>query len=164
MPAGVFSLYRNVRIRKRISEVVEPLNKEGIDTIAFRRDSETEVTVEVGVDDLGSFDPPTVEAEALLESDTEMVVAIANVAFLEGNKWRLSDGDRTFFASIDDVVFLERVERAEESFRKGDILRCRMHIEQVRDEAGLHTNWSVAQVLEHIPATQAIQLTIDDGA
>lgn len=163
VPAGVLSLYRNARIRKRAREVVEPLSHEGIDKVAFRRESEEEVTVEVGVEDLDSFDPPAVEAEALLETDTEMAVTIANVAFQEGNKWRLSDGDRTFFASIDDSRFLARVDQAEEAFRKGDILRCRMHIEQVRDDTGLHTNWYVTRVLEHIPATRAIQLTINGG-
>jgi hypothetical protein len=37
-------------------------------------------------------------AKPLGSSETEMVLSITTLTFVEGNKWRLTDGTRTFYA------------------------------------------------------------------
>ena len=74
------------------------------------------------------------------------------VAFTEGNKWRFSDGDATFFATIEDPDFLAAVNLGIERFAKNDMLRVRLRTKQTRDATGLHTEHAVVAVVQHIPA------------
>lgn len=156
--AQAYELYLNVSARQHARDVVEPLRRDGVDVLEFRRDKET--TLQVTQGDVDSFEVPDT-AEALLEDERELIVAIAAVTFVEGNKWRLSDGNSTFFATIEDREFLDRVEQGE-PFRKGDMLRVVMRITQTRDAEGLHSDYLVTRVLEHIP--REVQLRLDDEA
>ena len=159
VPAAVLELYGSVEVRKQVRQVVEPLHREGIDLLEFRSDEH--VTVSITTDEAPAFDLPTADPTLLSDQQLDLVVSIASVAFVEGNKWRLTDGDRTFHATIGDADFLERVEHGE-PFRKGDMLRCRIRIVQSQALDGLHTDYQVVQVLEHIPRT--IQLRLGDDA
>lgn len=157
IPATVASLYRNVRIRRRVREVVRPLERDGIDRVKFRSE---DTELEFSSDELAEFDVPSEAPEVLLDRPISMAVSIAAPAFIEDNKWRLSDGDRTFFATIEDNDFLTRVDEGE-PFRKGDILECEMRIFQTRTDTGLHTEYSVQRVTRHIPRALALQLPFD---
>jgi hypothetical protein len=68
---------------------------------------------------------------------------------------------RTFYARIRDDAFLGRVENGHESFTNGDRLRCRIRILQTSDAEGLHTEYEVLEVLEHMPRPERPQLRID---
>jgi hypothetical protein len=164
VPSETTILYRSVTVRRHVREVVEPLEREGVDELRFEVDHKP--TVSISSEDVPAFDVPAAVEEPLGEHELVMVVSIASVAFLADNKWRLTDGDRTFYASIDDEAFLARVDAGLEMFRKGDMLRCRIRIVQSRSDEGLHTEYRVAEVLEHIP--REIQLPLegldDDGA
>ena len=91
-----------------------------------------------------------------------MGLTITTVSFAEGNKWRLSDGEHTFFATIKDEGFLRRVDARQEAFRKGDVLRCRVTLQQWQTETGLRPEWTVDQVLEHIPAGRNMTLPLGE--
>ena len=130
IPVEVFDLYRNIRIRKKAREVVQPLDRPGADRSDFRTAKDTTVSIEA--DDVPAFEPPGDIEVPLLERESEMVLAIASVAFIEGNKWRFSDGERTFFATIEDAEFLDHEERGFESFRNGDFLECRIRMVQAQ--------------------------------
>lgn len=159
IPVQVFELYRTVEIRKKAREVVEPLAASGIDVMEFRSDNE--VTVRVETPDLPAYAVPETVEVPLGEIEVPMVVSIAAVAFVDGNKWRLTDGDSTFYASIEDKGFIERVEHGIEAFRKGDMLRCQMRIVQSQRDGGLHTEHVVREVLEHIPRETQLRLDGD---
>lgn len=152
-----FDLFRNLQVRRHVRKVVEPLTRDGIDVLELHSDT----TVSVSSGDVPAFEPPEMHEIPLLDQVTEMVVAIVSVAFKEDNKWRLTDGERTFFATIEDGAFLERVLRGVESFRNGDMLKCEMRIVQSRDDEGLHTDYHVLEVIQHIP--REIQLPLDPG-
>ncbi len=62
-----------------------------------------------------------------------------------------TDGQQTFYAAIEDVDFLHRVDSGLEAFRKGDMLRCRMRVVQSHRANGLHTEYTVVEVIDHIP-------------
>ena len=58
-----------------------------------------------------------------------MIVQIVTAVFQDGNKWRLSDGERTFNAAILDGDFLMLVNKGER-FGKGERLDIGMQIIQ----------------------------------
>ena len=81
IPAEVFALYRNVRVRQKSREVVEPLVRPGVDRLDLRTERDTTVTMSSA--DVPDFEPPGDIEVALLEHESEMVLAIASVAFVE---------------------------------------------------------------------------------
>jgi hypothetical protein len=82
---------------------------------------------------------------------SELVVSILSLTFAEGNKWRLSDGERSFSAAIEDQAFIDRVDGGIEAFRKRDMLRWRMRTKQSQRDGRLHTEYTVSEVIQHIP-------------
>jgi hypothetical protein len=161
VPAEVLTLYRSIEIRKQARQVVAPLAREGVEVVKFTaRPNEEEVAVEKG--DLPAYELPEGPDEPLLDEEREMFVEIASVAFIEGNKWRLSDGGNTFWASVEDASFLERVERGAEVFRKGDKLRCLIRLVQSQPATGgLQTDYHVVKVIEHRPSPTQLSLGDD---
>ncbi len=159
IPADTVTLYKSVEAREKAKRVVEPLNREGIDRIKFAGKSDTDgVILEEG--DLPAYDVLEIDSDRpLLDQERELVVEIASVTFTEGNKWRLSDGEHVFFSGIEDQVFLDGVESGAEAFRKGDMLRCRMRVVQSQRAEGLHTEYCVVEIIEHIP--RKTQLSFD---
>jgi len=155
----VLALYENVQVRERARAVVEPLRKKGVARLIFKAKQETTVTIEQ--ESVPAYDLPEPEEISLSDDTVEMAVSIASVAFTEGNKWRFSDGENTFYATIEDGAFLERIDHGIEAFRKGDILRCRMRVIQSQSEEGLHTERRVVEVTEHI--RRGIQLRLREG-
>lgn len=160
VPADVLALYDNLRIRKTALESVEPVGREGVDRVRFRRNKQ--VTVEVQPEDLPAYDLPETDELPALEEETNMILSIASVAFVEGNKWRFSDGQKTFSAAIDDLSFFDRVMAGSESFRSGDMLICRMRVSQKRRGEDLQTDYSVVRVERHIPREVQLGLEVPE--
>ena len=162
-PVATLELFDSLSIRRKTRVIIDPVRQDGVDAMRFEVDDE--VTVEVGDEDTASFALPTMEAETLVEVDQRMFVEIASVAFKENNKWRLSDGSNTFWASLEDPAFIARVDAGVEKFSSGDQLDCMMRVTQLRDQDGLHTLREVREVFEHIPyRSPGKQLELGDGS
>ncbi len=103
---------------------------------------------------------PTNAASRVVLSDREYegVFAIIAPVFKGGNKWRLSDGNATSNVAIADRVFLERVDARQESFFKGDLLKCKIRTQQWQTESGLRTEHEVLKVVEHIKSGNPLTL------
>jgi hypothetical protein len=86
------------------------------------------------------------------------------LAFQEGNKWRLFDGQNTITATIADAEFIGRVDRNLVRFAKGDILLCEVRTVQTQGVDGLKTDHTVLRVLEHRQAPDQIPLPFITGA
>lgn len=156
--AEVLALYRNSNARSQARQVVEPLKRAGVDELKLEA-AEGDVQVNVSAAEVREFEPVEEAEVPLLEREGPMILAIASVAFIEGNKWRFSDGDRTFYATLEDEGFLRRVEAGAEAFRNGDFLKCQMRIVQYRQGDALHTDYYVKRVIEHIP--REVQMPFD---
>lgn len=118
----VLQLLMDIETRKALDGVIrEPLSHEGIDLFASGTDSEIEVTV--NRTESKWFAVPEVTEQTISESQTEESLQLVTVAFKEDNKWRFSDGAGSFYASIVDHDFLNRVDKDEERFGKNDIFR-----------------------------------------
>jgi hypothetical protein len=160
VPEQTWRLYRRVEIRRTAAKVVTPLHRDGIEELVISSAETSELRLTQ--DDAESFAIAEEIEEPIAQATLDMAVSIASVAFTEGNKWRLSDGERIFYAAMDDADFQTQIDRGEVAFRKGDILRCEMRIRQVRTEAGLSTEYTVLRVDEHIPAAQPLRLPLLD--
>ena len=127
--------------------------------------SAREGSVEVTKPDLPGFEVPGIEEQPLADEEREVALRPVNVAFTEGNKWRVSDGESTFFATVTDLQFLHRVETAQEVFAKSDILRARLRTRQWRTSDGdLRTEHQILQVLEHVAGPRQVPLPFEETA
>jgi hypothetical protein len=163
VPTEVARLVQEVSIRRKVRDVVAPLGKEGVYTVSFAPAPDRPPELVVQKDDLESYEFAALEeGDILLDEEREQVVQIASVSF-EGKKWRLSDGNVTFWAAMDDAEFLAGVEDRIEQFAKGDLLRCRVRLIQTRRATGgLHSEYRVVRVIEHIRG--ATQLSIEESS
>jgi len=149
-------LYRNIEIRRQAKVVVQPLRSDGIDELVIRGAG---ATVRITEEDVAAFELPPQSEDVLLDNVSERVLSIAAPVFVDGNKWRLTDGEAKFSAIMEDQSFLGRVD-AGEKFAKGDMLRCRLRTIQTKSETGLKAEYRVEKVLEHI--LRAIQLPLPE--
>lgn len=154
LPASVLAAERNIIIRRSLNEVVRPLTREGIDVVRIRR--EQVILQEVREEDLSSLDATITEdeREVLSSGERETHLSFVNISFQRGNKWRFTDGQTTFWATISDRAFVQRVQSGRERFSSLDVLRVRIKEEKWRDSSGLHSEVEVVEVLEHIPPPQ----------
>ena len=91
------------------------------------------------------------------EQEMEILLQIEALAFREGNKWRFSDGESSFYAEIRDAEFLKRVDDGE-AFAKGDKLHVRALVRQYQVGEKLKREVVVLKVLKHIRAKQQPKL------
>jgi hypothetical protein len=163
VPSQLAQLAGRFTVRKKARDVIAPLSKDGVERVKFTDEPTAPPTVVIEQEDLPAYQEAataTDEEEVLLDEEREMVVQIASVSF-EGRPWRLSEGELTFPASIEDSEFLERVHAAREEFAEGDLLRCRVRVIQTRRPDGkLKPQYRVIQVIDHIPA--ATQMRLDE--
>lgn len=160
VPEEVADLYDDVSIRRRTRDIIEPLNREGVEEVRIQRQSETVVTF--NKHDLEAFEPAPADPP-LLEQETEVLLEVLAPAFKPGNKWRFSLGRAPLWASMGDPGFQSRVQKREEVFGKGDLLRCRVRIEQAETAEGLNTSWTITNVLDHIhTGGTPLRLSFDD--
>jgi hypothetical protein len=164
IPTEVAQMYRRISIRTKARDVVAPLKRDGVEQVKFGETSQAPPTLVIEKDDLHAYESAAAEeGDVLLEEEREMVLQIAQVS-IEGRKWRLSDGTSPFWASIEDPQFLADIESGEK-FAQGDMLRCRVRFIQTRSGAGgLHTDYHVVQVLQHMPRHEQPGLWDETGA
>jgi hypothetical protein len=162
IPSDALRLYGNIAIRKQAREVVAPVTRGGIEVVKFQSRRESSVSVEITGPDAEAFEVPETEAFPVAEDVAQLAVSIVNVAFAEGNKWRLSDGENTFWATIEDRQFVRRVKDGVEAFRNGDALRVQMKVVQTMDSEGLHIERSIVEVLEHIERPTQLELSAEE--
>jgi hypothetical protein len=149
--------------RRALHRMVEPLaGDSGIDRLTVEAGSESET---VTIPDLPAFEVTPPQVQDLGDSFSEVVLQPLSVSFAEKTKWRFTDGDITFFASIEDPNFTALIDQGIERFAKNDTLRVILRMRQTQDTSGvLHTERAVTEVKAHIrgrdPAPGAVQLDI----
>ena len=94
--------------------------------------------------------PPLDGDEPLSDSTTQgVVLKIESAVFKDGNKWRFTDGSRSFFAAIEDTDFLSRIDSGEERFGKSDILIVDLRQIQFAIDGELKSEYRIVRILEH---------------
>ena len=121
------------------------------------------VTIEHGREVIASSsraDAPYIGFLAARETLTENIVKVwlnlESPVFKEGNKWKFSDGQSSFYAEIEDKAFLADVDKGRERFGKGDLLFVEMRHRQSGTVNGFKLERSIIKVIEHkLPAQQS---------
>lgn len=156
-------IFMNVSCRESIEKVVSPLQNEGIDSFELRdpkSPSNKDALEAIHTGEIEFFTAPPAkqveEKEQLPEQ--EMTVKITSITFEKGYKWRLTNGNSTFWASIEDTEFLDKVERGEISFTNGDMLRIRYYIQQTVKSNSIASEYIVTKVLEIKKRPEQIEL------
>ena len=154
VPEGVGRIVADRAARSALERlVVEPLDKEGIDKVAFERDGRSEV--------IETNEAPWFRAPSSFDDDEYLsrytrAFSIVSLHFTAGKKWRLSDGRGSAkLISIDDEDFNAKVARNEIRFAKGDILICEVVERSTRTSAGFKSDFEIIKVFEHRPAPEA---------
>jgi hypothetical protein len=151
-------LYSNERIQKQLDDIARPISERNLDYLEVKKDDEIVDRLDRG--DLpqrllepGSFS--TSETDGTSSDDApprELLVKVTKPNF-EGGRWSFSDGRSKFGAEIADENFKDKVNRCEEGFFAGDMLRVLMKTSQkVTKGNKLDTTYTIERVLEHIHA------------
>ncbi|WP_020160544.1 hypothetical protein [Methylobacter marinus] len=153
-------LLQNYKIRKAFEDMLaKPLFKEGIESVAIIDPTEPEnPIVFIEKAEAGFFVAPEIGEEEINDQTTTVNLQIASAAFIDGNKWRFSDGSQSFYAEILDEGFLRRINNNEEAFAKNDILKVKMRIRQWLTAKGMRAEYSVIEVIEHRSSLKQIDL------
>jgi hypothetical protein len=161
VPTAVATLAERVTIRRNAQKVVVPLTRPGVERMRF--ESADKEPMEVEASEADAYDVRPVEAQTVTDQVTEMALTVVVLSFTKGRRWRFNDGRGTFPAAMLDENFIRRIENNEESFRRGDLIRCRVHFTQVQTETGVKPTYEVLEVLQHIPALGGLPLPLTTG-
>jgi hypothetical protein len=141
-------LLRNRRVRLELRNVLRPLEADGVDS--FLASTATGGGDLITSDELPIFAPPTDGDVPLSDATiTGVVLKIESAVFKDGNKWRFTDGSRSFFAAIEDSDFLARIDSGEERFGKADMLVVELRQIQFAVDGELKSEYRILRVIEH---------------
>lgn len=156
LPLPSVRLAQDVDFRRHARDAVIPLQPGTIDRLTV---TSRESSVTVNADQVGAFALPDIPEQLINDSTYDTVVRLVNISFANDHKWKVSDGDTTFWVQLLDQDFLNRVQRNEESFRSGDLLRVKIQARQWRASDGdVRNERVVIEVLNHVQGTQQIPL------
>ncbi|KIC55123.1 hypothetical protein RM53_15585 [Brevundimonas nasdae] len=151
LPEPVFKLALDPGVREALEKVfVEPLERDGIDTVKIGDGVTTRVVVDETDADWFRQLPDTSDDQFV--SKFVKPFKIVSLHFTSGRKWRLHDGRATRQVLIEDADFNGRVDRNEERFAKGDLLICEVEEVSVRAGSSFTSHYVIKKVLEHRPA------------
>jgi hypothetical protein len=154
----VLRLFENLRARKALESIVAPLKKDGIDVFKIRRKGKE--VVDIPEEEVGFFDAPTKhEGETVNAMDTRLIVV--SPSFRTGNKWRVSDGSRTIYVSIEDPQFVRSVQTGEELFGAGDLLVVELETRQWMEGQELKAEHVITKVHGHQRGSEQAKLDWD---
>lgn len=158
VPLEVLRLYQEVAVNHAIGELLDTLDDRRVNRIEFRRGRRQKADEVLTKADREAFRVPVPPDETVIDDTRKMALSIRSLAFQEGNKWRLYDGQNVITAVIDDPDFLGRVDRSEIRFAKSDVLICTVQTIQRQGPEGLKTEHIVRKVLEYRAAPMQIDL------
>ena len=159
VPFEVMRLYQDRAVNQAVGDLLKTIRNDTIDRIEFFEEDCLERASEVlTIEDQSSFRIDETKAKIVVDTINTLVLSIRSLAFQEGNKWRLFDGQNVITANIEDEGFLDRVDRNVIRFAKGDILLCQVRTVQKQLPDGLKTEHTVLRVVEHRQAPDQVLL------
>lgn len=158
--AEIIALYRNAQLRKALSDVLRPLDQPGIDEFAITDRPQSTRFVTVSKDERDYFQAPDSIVEELPPTEVETTLQLVSVSFRQDNKWRFSEGDYPFYATIRDESFLRQVQMGE-SFSGGDRLKVRMLKKQKIVDGTMRVEHEIIEVLNHAKGAAQIPIQFD---
>jgi len=159
VPAKVFALYRDVKVRKELENALKPLEKDGVTSLEIKNDGQ--VIEGANKAETAWFRTPEIEDEKIEEDERTAVFSIHSLSFKDDNKWRLSDGTNTFYVTISDKAFLQKMNDNLAYFAKGDLLKVRLNVKTWAVADGIRTEYEAISILEHKSAAKQLSLPFE---
>lgn len=145
----VVKLYKNRTIVSDLNKMLEPLEKDGIDSFFVSRTGDKkDADLAIDESELTYFKYQEIEND-LSENITETFVQIEAAVFKDNNKWKFDNGGSPINAAILDEEFLRKIDAGELRFGKGDLLKVKLKTIQTFAHGKLKTEFQVIEVLEH---------------
>jgi hypothetical protein len=151
-PVKAFS--EDVTIRHDVAEVVRPLGLEEYERVRYKSE---QFSVGITSTEAPAFAaiPELPEARKVHEEEREMVLRAPRVWFQRGNKWKVTDGENEFSATVTDESFMADVVAGRIALTSKDLFRCRVKVIQKLDAEGeLHGEYEIVEVLAHMSRPQ----------
>lgn len=111
--------------------------------------------------DVSAFDVPEIEDKEFPSTESTVYLQIINISFAN-EKWKLTDGNKPFWAKIEDEEFLTSIENNQQQFGASDALKVILETQQKFTDNGLKTEYSVKKVIEHIKGPKQLKLDFEE--
>lgn len=156
VPVELLNAYKEVRVRRALEGFIrKPLERPGIDEVIV--ESGARRLAHVSKEEAPMFAAPAPDDDVVVDDHRRAAFTIEALDFDEDGMWKLSDGSNPIRARIEDRGFLSLVDNDEIRFAKHDVLVCTVHFVQRRTLKGLANEYTVVEVLEHIPAPRQLR-------
>lgn len=155
IPQIVFQLSVDPSVRTALENVIAtPLDKDGIDEVRIGTKGWSE---QIKKADAFAFRAPLTQDGDELVNRHRRTFSIVTLSFKSGQKWKLSDGHGSpKYVTMSDAEFVQKVDRSELRFAKGDLLICEVVERSRLTPSGFKSEYEIIKVIEHRPApTQA---------
>lgn len=131
-----------------VKEAIAPALNDGVDLVQFESGTRSETVNSEEADMISGYDPDKTEHT---EDTVQIIVQALDVSFRENGKWRITDGIKTQFVTLEDQDFEKSVLDGTEAMRANDIYRVVMRVDKSLDKQHrLTTKYvSIVKVLEH---------------
>jgi hypothetical protein len=157
VPIELLQAYQELSVRRALERFVSrPLLRNGIDEVRVESGGELVAHIDKGEAQL--FRAPEPSGDVVVDDVRKAAYTIRDLSFEADGTWRLNDGTNPIKVKMEDPNFLAQVESDELRFAKHDVLLCLVHFVQRRTGKGLTTEYTVKEVLEHIPAPRQLRL------
>lgn len=165
---NTLKIFLDIKCRISIEKIIEPIKHDGIESFELRRpeSKETDTPIEVVEKvDAEFFTAPgneTDDEEFSPSPEHEGMFKIVTVNF-ENGKWKFNDGSGTFWASVADEQFNEKVKMREVNFAYGDMLKVLYFTQQKLRNGNLTKDTIVTKVIEINQKPQQLFLKFKQG-
>lgn len=163
---NTFKVYMDSKARESVAKIVAPVAQDGIDGFELRDpgnlDSK-EAIESITKDVLNLFEAPETEVVEQEQKPQVMILKIANLSFMDENKWRFTDGNGNYYwMKIEDKAFLNDVTSRRARFACGDMLELEFVLKQrIFPNMKISNEYTVIKVLRIIQAPTQIKLDIE---
>lgn len=154
---NIFNVAGDVHIHDSFEDVFQPLEQSGVEALEVRE--EEKVVTSITRNEVPYFRLPDEPEEVLHEYEREVVAELISPHFREGLKWRFSTGKgERFTAEMHDTDFLAKLDRREQTFGKGDIVRMKIKSITSQTPSGIKSEHQILQVITINPPPFQITL------
>jgi hypothetical protein len=158
---NVYKVFKDTQVQKAVDGVLKPLRREeGIDKFEVRTDNQIIERVDKEeakqlASENDDIDDDSLETTIVPDTSRIAALEIVKLSFKDDNKWVFSDGSGgTINADIADEEFLDKLNKREVLFGKGDTLKVKILTKTSEKGGKLHTTHTITKVEKIIPPEQ----------
>lgn len=160
LPAAAAKLIENAAFREAMARLGERLSAaDGIDeTFVAEHDKAKSWSIRRSEAKSLRLPPPEDREPEVVSTRRQVWLELVSTHFRGDYKWRFTDGDTTFTATIEDQEFLRKVENGDVSFSAADKILVELEEEQEIGNEIRKLATRVVKVIRHVPGPKQMRL------